>query len=130
MSIVIFLSYKNNYFSYKKNAFFSLLLWTIWGRDISRLIKLTDTFFRTFLDSKKLALNWCSTHILSNFVPMSHQLDISIDIFCNNWHCFNTINRTKTYSVGFVKKCLLGWGVRYIEVPIFRYTSSPQIKTK
>ena len=130
MSIVIFLSYKNNYFSFSKIAFFSLPFLTIRGRDISRLIKLTDTFFRTFLDSRKLALHWCSTYILSNFVPMSHQFVTSNDMFCNNWHCFNRINRTKAYSDGSVKKCLLGRGVCYLEVPVFRYTSSPQIKTK
>ena len=117
------LSHKNNCFSYNKIAFFSLLLWTIRGRDISRLIKLTNTFSRTFLDSRKLALHWCSTYILSNFVPMSHQFDISLDMLCNNWHCFNTVNPIKAYSDGFVKKCLLGRGVRYIGshflVPIF-----------
>ena len=39
---------------------------------------------------------------------MSHQFDVSIDMFCNNWHCFSTINRTKAYNDGSVKKYLLG----------------------
>ena len=91
MAIAVFLSFKNDYFSYSKIPFFSLLLWIIRDQDISRSIKLNDIFFRIFLDFRKLPLHWCLTYILSSFAPMSHQFDMSIDMFCYNWHCFNTI---------------------------------------